>query len=208
MTFAHPISIVHILLATGISSVPPSSSPNMDSSPSMPTTITINAGVVIAHGYELPPPFAMSIENDTLWIDDGAGHRFATRGFPDPATGPAVESWSDSSGDADSGAGVLVTHPTGAGKSTPAHQETPPVHQETPLSVQMAQVAHLLSAGGMLAFGHTYALVFPPNRAETALPELRWVAAHVARLAPMLPLDHPLFRDLAYPSLPTPAASD
>lgn len=67
-------------------------------------------------------------------------------------------------------------------------------------AVRMAQLAHLLARGGLLAFGSSYALVFPPARAGEVLAHLHWVMDSAPHLGAFLPQDDPLLRDLLRPA--------
>jgi hypothetical protein len=64
----------------------------------------------------------------------------------------------------------------------------------------MSQLAHLLSRGGLLAFGRSYALVLAPASAASALPQLRWVIDHPLQLSDRTVDGDPLLRDLKWPA--------
>jgi len=57
-----------------------------------------------------------------------------------------------------------------------------------------------LSAGGLVAFGHSYMCVFPPSTAGEVLKDVRWVTQHAAELTTVLPPGDPLLQDLLYPT--------
>ena len=132
---------------------------------------TIDNGVIIAHGNELSPPFTVAAENDTLCFYDGAGRRFARANAP-------VES-------ASSIPRPRLVGPPSAGNTTP--------------EIAAAQIAHLLSTGGLVAFGRGYLWVFPSSAASEVLADVRWVALHAAELTTVLPPGDPLLQDLLNP---------
>jgi len=130
-------------------------------------------GVIIAHGTELAPPFTVAVENDTLCFYDGAGRRFARA---DATNEPAKDLPRPK---------LIGPPPSGLGHTTP--------------TLAAAQIAHLLSAGGLVAFGHEYLCVFPPSSASEVLADVRWVTQHAAELTTVLPPGDPLLQDLLYP---------
>jgi hypothetical protein len=142
--------------------------------------MSIPSGVVIAHGNELRPPFTLAIESDTLCIYDGTGRRFAStaalaRAEPEPVL-PVPR--------------LLAPAPASRETARP--------------EIRMAQIAHLLRAGGALAFGDSYLVAFPPASAALVLPDLRWIAEHAVHLSGQLPQTNPFFRDLMWPARLTP----
>jgi len=149
----------------------------------LPQRMVIANGVVIARGNELRPPFTLAIEDDSLCIYDGTGRRFANDAAMESAA-PAL------------GSGLPVPRLLAAaargGVTSPA--------------VRMAQLAHLLRAGGALAFGDSYLVAFPPASAAEVLPDLRWIAEHAVHLSGELPPTNPFFRDLMWPARLAPAA--
>jgi hypothetical protein len=72
--------------------------------------------------------------------------------------------------------------------------------------VRLAQIAHLLRAGGAIAFGDSYLVAFPPASAAQVLPDLRWIAEHAVLLSDQLPPTNPFFRDLMWPARLAPPA--
>jgi hypothetical protein len=145
------------------------------SSPIVTPVAAIANGVIIAHGNELSPPFKVAVENDTLCFYDGAGRRFARSAPDETLPAPAIPRPS-----------LLGPAPTSAGApSAPA--------------IAAAQITHLLSGGGLVAFGTSYLCVFPPSSAGDVLADVRWVIQHAAELAGVLPPSDPLLRDLLYP---------
>lgn len=150
----------------------------------LPARTVIAGGVVIARGNELRPPFTLAIEADSLCIYDGTGRRFASNAALESAA-PAP------------------------GLPVPRLLATPPAREKaTSPEVRMAQIAHLLRAGGALAFGDSYLVAFPPASAAAVLPDLRWIAEHAVHLSGELPPTNPFFRDLMWPARLAPAASD
>src|SRR4030095_13602274 len=127
--------------------------------------------------------FTVKAENDTLCFYDGAGRRFARAASPEPAASiPRPR--------------LIGPAPSGLGATTP--------------ELAAAQIAHLLSAGGLVAFGHGYLCVFPPSTAGEVLADVRWVTQHAAELTTVLPPGDPLLRDLLYPTplAPPPSQDD
>ena len=149
---------------------------------SLPKRTAIAEGVVIAHGNELRPPFTLAIEADSLCIYDGTGRRFTSDAALESAA-PAP--------------GLPVPRLLAA---VPARE------QAISPEVRMAQIAHLLRAGGALAFGDSYLVAFPPASAAEVLPDLRWIAEHAVHLSGELPQANPFFRDLMWPARLSPAA--
>jgi hypothetical protein len=149
------------------------------------TPLAIANGVIIAHGNELTPPFKVAVENDTLCFYDGQGRRF---------TGSAEE---------EAAAATQIPRPTLLG---PAPASSVTGHP----AVAAAQIAHLLSSGGLVALGRSYLRVFPPSTAGAVLADVRWVIQHAAELVGVLPPGDPLLRDLMYPAplAPAPSAED
>jgi hypothetical protein len=136
---------------------------------------------VIAHGNEITPPFTLAVEGDSLCIYDAVGRRFASDAAlenPAPAPGLPVPR-------------LLATTPGGGPAVSP--------------EVRLAQIAHLLRAGGAVAFGDSYLVAFPPASAADLLPDLRWIAEHAVHLSGALPQTNPLFRDLMWPARLAPA---
>jgi hypothetical protein len=162
-----------LLILFGCAPAISATSPALGSTLVNPVAAIVN-GVIIAHGNELSPPFMVAVENDTLCFYDGAGRRFARASAPlEPANNiPRPR--------------LIGPPPSGLGSITP--------------TLAAAQIAHLLSAGGLVAFGHSYLCVFPPSSAGEVLADVRWVTQHAAELTTVLPPGDPLLQDLLYPT--------
>lgn len=159
-----------------------------DGAPAVTPMVAIANGVIIAHGNELAPPFKVAVENDTLCFYDGEGRRFA-RSTTDP--------------EENAPASALPRPPlVGPAPTSPGLSGHP--------ALVAAQIAHLLSAGGLVAIGQSYLRVFPPSSAGAVLADVRWVIQHAAELVGVLPPGDPLLRDLLYPTplAPPPHAED
>jgi hypothetical protein len=148
---------------------------------SLPNSVTIPDGLIIAHGNELNPPYTLTARGDTLSIIDGAGRHFANAVPPSQNTDqiPIPR---------------LLAAP---GLAAPANPE-----------IRLAQIAHLLGAGGVIAFGSSYLIAFPPASAATLLPDLRWVAENAVIVSGQIPQASPFFRDLMWPVELAPPAEE
>ncbi len=199
-TLVSPRALLVLLTIGLIAPACPARADSNPASPPAPATIAVSRGVIIAHGNELPSPFTLAVENDTLRIYDASGRRFTTSSLTEGATGtsalprPRLLS-----------AATDRAAPRPAG-SSPRDDEAPVPRPLRP-EIQMAQIAHLLATGGAVAFGQSYLIALPPTSAAEALPSWRWIAEHAVTVSGHLPQANPFFRDLLWPARLAPAPS-